>query len=74
MDIFSYVFVKIVMFVWKDKNIWKEAGDGPFLSKIFVPIYIPKRIKRATGLASPIAKQSLTNLPIAGAKPGLKKV
>ena len=45
-----------------------------FLPKIFEPIYIPKRIKRAVGLASPIAKQSLTNLPIAGAKPGLKKV
>ena len=31
MDIFSYLFVvKIVMFVRKDKNKQKEAGDGTF--------------------------------------------
>ena len=30
-DIFSHIFVvKIVVFVWKDENKWKEGEDGPF--------------------------------------------
>ena len=31
MDISSHLFVvRIVMFVWRDKNKWKDAEDGPF--------------------------------------------
>ena len=35
MDIFSQIFVvKILIFVWKDKNKWKKVGIGPFFKKI----------------------------------------
>ena len=36
-DIFSHIFVvKNVMFVWKDENKQKEAGDCPFLEKVYL--------------------------------------
>ena len=28
-----FIVVKIVLFVWKDENKQKEAGDGPFFKK-----------------------------------------
>ena len=33
----SHIFVvKNVMFVWKDENKQKEAGDCPFLEKVYL--------------------------------------
>ena len=32
---FTYIVVKIVMFVWKDKKTIKEARDGKFKKKNF---------------------------------------
>ena len=34
---FSYLFVvRIVMFVWKDKNKWKRGRVGPFFQKTYL--------------------------------------